>query len=85
MAGFTLTVTRVGGPGRVVSVFPAGAIDCGTTCSSSFDPFTEVTLEDAGDPDTTFQGWVSGCDFVADQDQCIMLMDADKEVVAGYQ
>jgi hypothetical protein len=55
-----LTVTKDGtGSGSITSI-PAG-IDCGPTCSATFDHGTVVTLTAAADIDSTFSGWSGAC------------------------
>ncbi len=57
---YALTVTLAGtGAGRVTSS-PA-AIDCGATCSASFDSGTPVTLTAAAGAMSTFMGWSGAC------------------------
>ena len=55
-----LTVTKAGiGSGRVVSA-PAG-IDCGSSCSTTFDTKTAVTLTATAEAGSTFTGWSGAC------------------------
>lgn len=55
-----LTVTKAGvGSGRVVSS-PAG-IDCGSSCSTTFDTKTSVTLTATAEAGSTFTGWSGAC------------------------
>ena len=54
-----LTVNRAGsGSGGVISS-PAG-INCGSTCSASFDQGTQVTLTPTPAPGSVFAGWSGG-------------------------
>jgi len=59
-AGDGITVTLAGtGTGTVTST-PAG-ISCGTTCSSSFPPNTQVTLTETPSSNSIFSGWIGAC------------------------
>ena len=58
---YVLTVTKAGTGGGTVSSTPAG-IDCGPTCSASFDDGTSVTLTATANANATFTGWSgAGC------------------------
>jgi hypothetical protein len=53
-----LTVTKGGnGSGTVVG----GGIDCGATCSRTYDLGTPVSLVATAAPDSTFSGWSGAC------------------------
>jgi hypothetical protein len=54
----TLSVNRVGS-GRITS--SPGGIDCGATCSATFDLGQVVTLTATPDPGWVFTGWSSPC------------------------
>ncbi|MCU0294004.1 MAG: choice-of-anchor J domain-containing protein, partial [Thermoanaerobaculaceae bacterium] len=56
----TLTVTKAGTGGGGVTSTPPG-IDCGATCSASFDHGTLVDLAAAADTDSSFAGWSGAC------------------------
>ena len=68
------------GEGQVVSD-PVG-IDCGDTCEAEFDQDTEVTLTAAPVEGWTFAGWEDDCSGTQD---CVLTMDADKEVSATFE
>jgi hypothetical protein len=76
-----LTVKKTGtGAGKVTSS-PAG-IDCGSTCSASFDHGTEVTLTATQDPGSEFKGWSgSGCSGTG---TCKVTMSEAREVTATF-
>jgi hypothetical protein len=58
---FTLTVTKDGtGTGTVTT--DVGNIDCGTTCSDTYDYGTVVTLTATPAADSTFTGWSGDAD-----------------------
>ena len=78
---YALTVTKTGtGNGTITSV-PTG-INCGTTCSSSFNENTLVTLTAVADASSTFTGWSgAGCSGTG---TCAVTMDAAKTVTAAF-
>ena len=76
----TLTVV-LDGSGQVTSS-PAG-IDCGATCSASFDASTAVTLTATPLSGTNFMGW-SGCD-TSSGATCTVTMSATRSVVATFR
>lgn len=57
-------------------------IDCGTSCSSSFEDGTEVSLTALPAQGAAFEGW-SGCDSVSGL-HCIVEMNADRSVSAAF-
>lgn len=79
--GRTLTVTKSGTGSGTVASSPAG-IDCGSTCSSSDEDGTSVTLTATPVTGSTFTGW-TGCDSV-DTDKCTVVMDSDRTVTATF-
>ncbi|HOE40873.1 MAG TPA: DUF1566 domain-containing protein [Rhodoferax sp.] len=83
---WSLTVTGNGtGSGTVISA-PAG-IDCGSTCSASFNTGSVVTLTAAPASGSTFTGWTAGACTNADADStriCQVTMDAAKSVAATF-
>jgi uncharacterized repeat protein (TIGR01451 family) len=78
---YALTVTRAGaGSGRVWSA--PGGIDCGETCESFFDCFTEVTLTADAAEGSTFAGWSGGgCSGTG---TCIVTMTEARGVTATF-
>jgi hypothetical protein len=77
----TLTVTQAGGGTGAVSGSPAG-IDCGSTCSGSFDFGTAVTLTASATSGSSFSGWGGACSGSALT--CSVTMDGDKTVSASF-
>jgi uncharacterized repeat protein (TIGR02543 family) len=75
---WTLTVTNAGG-GTVTSA-PAG-INCGATCSASYDDTTAVTLTAAAAANFTFAGWSGACTGTA---TCQVTMSEGRGVTATF-
>ena len=67
------------GDGTVTST-PAG-IDCGPTCSASFDAGTSVTLTAVPEVGTVFQGWSGDC---AGAGTCILSMTSARSATATF-
>ena len=74
---YALTVTKSGAGTGTVSSTPAG-IDCGLTCTASFDYNTPVTLTATADPGSTFAGWSGACSGV--DPVCTVTVNADPAV-----
>ena len=74
----TLTVSQSGN-GTVTSN-PAG-INCGSSCSGSYQQGSMVTLTATPSAGFTFQGWGGACSGTAN---CVLTMDADKSVTASF-
>jgi Divergent InlB B-repeat domain len=75
-----LTVSEAGtGHGSVTSS-PAG-VDCGSTCSTSFDAGTVVTLTPTAASGSSFTGWGGDC---SGTDACRLTMSADHTVTATF-
>jgi hypothetical protein len=80
-ASYELSVSRTGTGSGAVTSDPAG-IDCGITCTASFDSSTVVTLTAAPAISSTFAGWIGvGCGEV---DTCAITMDASKAITAVF-
>jgi type VI secretion system Hcp family effector len=75
-----LTVTLAGSGSGTVTSAPAG-IDCGVSCTASYDSGTLVTLSAAPDANSTFAAWSGDC---AGTGQCVVTMDAAKAVTATF-
>lgn len=76
-----LTLTKSGPGSGTVTSSPSG-IDCGATCSASFNIGTVVNLTAAPNANATFSGW-SGCDSTSGT-TCTVTMNAAKNVTASF-
>ena len=74
-----LTVARAGN-GRVTSA-PTG-IDCGTTCSATYDRGTQVTLTATPDAGSSFLGWGGVCSGTGLT--CVVSVESDRGVTASF-
>jgi hypothetical protein len=77
----TLSVSRAGTGTGAVTSSPVG-IDCGSSCSHSYDYGTEVALSASPGPISDFSGW-SGCD-EAIGDWCKVRIEAAGSVTATF-
>ena len=78
---YTLSVTKDGnGAGSIASV-PSG-IDCGATCSASFDYNTLVTLTASPDTGSVLTGWVGDC--TANGLSCTTTVTGTRDVTATF-
>jgi hypothetical protein len=77
-----LTITHSGNGSGSVSSAPAG-IDCGQTCSASFDHGTEVALTANPTPGSEPVAW-TGCDQVTPSGECEVQIDAARSVNASF-
>jgi LmbE family N-acetylglucosaminyl deacetylase len=75
-----LSVTKAGAGGGTVTSSPAG-IDCGSSCSASFDHGTEVTLSAAAAGGSRFAGWSGACTGAG---ACKVTISAAKSVGAEF-
>ena len=82
LASDSLTVTKTGGGSGTVSSDPPG-IDCGATCSASFDTGSTVILSAAAGAGSVFSGW-SGCTNEV-LGQCAVTMNGSKTVSARFE
>jgi PASTA domain/Divergent InlB B-repeat domain len=77
----TLTVSRAGSGSGGVTSSPAG-IDCGSTCSGTFDQGTPVTLTATASAGSTFAGWSGGgCSGTG---TCAVTLNSDTTVTATF-
>ena len=74
---YALTVVSTNG---TVASSPSG-INCGSTCSASYDSGTSVTLTATASSGYTFSGWSGAC---SGSGSCVVSMTADKSVTATY-
>src|SRR5205823_1222036 len=77
---FPLAVTKQGAGAGTVTSSPPG-IDCGATCTASFDAGTEVTLTATPAAGSTFAGWSGDCSGTG---ACTFTMHAAKAVTATF-
>jgi hypothetical protein len=75
----SLTVIKAGTGSGTVTSSPSG-IDCGATCSQSFDDGTAVTLTATPDPGSTFTGYTGDCS----GSSCSLTMSADHSLAATF-
>jgi ASPM-SPD-2-Hydin domain-containing protein/HYDIN/CFA65/VesB family protein/List-Bact-rpt repeat protein len=76
---FLLKITTSGNGSGTVTSNPSG-INCGSTCTASFDSGTAVTLTAAASG-STFVGWSGACTGTA---TCTVTMNADRSVIADF-
>jgi phospholipase C len=76
-----LAVTLSGAGKGSVSSNPSG-INCGQSCSASFDPGTAVTLTAAAAGGSTFVGWAGGC--TGTDATCTVKLSASEQVTATF-
>jgi phospholipase C len=77
---YTLTVMPAGNGSGTVTSTPTG-INCGTTCTASFNSGTMVTLTATPGANSTFTGWSGACSGTG---ACSVVMNADTSVTATY-
>src|SRR5262245_1785599 len=77
---FVLTVNKVGGGGGTVTSTPAG-INCGGTCSFSFNNNTMITLTATPAAGSAFTSWTGACN---GSDGCTVTMSAARTVTATF-
>lgn len=80
---FLLQVTKsgTGQSGGLVTSTPSG-INCGSTCSQSYDAGTRVTLTAQGSASAVFTGWSGPCSGTG---TCILTMSQAQSVTANFQ
>jgi hypothetical protein len=78
---YTLTCSREGSGGGTITSNPQG-ISCPSSCASTFDGGTTVTLIAAPDPDSHFSGWSeASCPGTG---YCQVAMDSNRNVTATF-
>jgi YVTN family beta-propeller protein len=76
-----LSVALTGGGSGTVTSTPSG-INCGPTCTASFDTGTQITLSAAAASGSTFAGWSGGgC---SGTNGCTLTLNADTIVTASF-
>lgn len=79
---YTLTVSKTGSGSGTVTSSPAG-INCGTTCSASYNSGTVVTLTASPTSPAWFEGWNGAC--TGSSTTCNVTMGAAKTVYAVFR
>ena len=79
-SSITLTVSKDGSGSGAVTSIPSG-IDCGSTCSASFNKNVKVTLTPAPDNDSVFAGWSGDC---TGKGTCVVTMSESKSVKVTF-
>ena len=80
---FPVAVRTVGtGDGRITSA-PAG-IDCGPTCTATFDTDSTVTLTATPENGATFETWLRDCASAGSAPTCTLTVDDAKDVRARF-
>ncbi len=78
---YLLSISLAGsGSGKVTSTQPG--IDCGSTCSASFDQGSSVALTATATSGSEFTGWSGSCSGTG---ACTVSMDAAKSVTARFR
>jgi hypothetical protein len=78
--GETLTVSKTGNGDGTVTSTPPG-IDCGMTCSATYNMNTLVTLNAVAAPGSTFTGWSGAC---LGTGVCEVTLNVSKSVIAEF-
>jgi hypothetical protein len=79
-SSYTLTVADAGTGTGTVTSSPAG-INCGATCTSTFNSGASVTLTPVAASGSTFAGWSGACSGTG---SCIVTMSAAQSVTANF-
>src|SRR5207249_1885322 len=77
---FTLTASKTGTDRGTVASSPAG-INCGATCSASYNSGTTVTLTATPDTGSSFTGWSGACSGTGN---CNVTLTASTTVTANF-
>ncbi len=79
----SIRVTKTGLGSGTVSSAPAG-IDCGATCSSSFQFGAFVNLHASPIGDSTFEGWGGACASSGMDSSCLVIIENIESVTANF-
>jgi hypothetical protein len=77
----TAGVVKAGSGSGTVTASPGG-IDCGSTCSHSYDAGTLVTLTATPAPGSVFSGWSGACS--GTKGDCVLTLDKAKSAIATF-
>jgi len=77
----TLSVAKLGTGSGTITSNPAG-INCGNTCSATYQQDTSVTLTATPDNNSTFVSWSGAC--TGTSTTCTVAMDSNKSVTAAF-
>ena len=77
---FDVAITKEGTGNGTVRSEPGG-IDCGTTCSATYDYGTTVRLVPSPQPTAFFGGWTGDCEAT---DDCVLQVDRAQAVTAKF-
>jgi uncharacterized repeat protein (TIGR03803 family) len=77
---FALSVTLAGNGSGMVTSNPSG-INCGGTCSASFDQGSVVQLSESPSAGSTFSGWSGAC---SGSGSCMVTLSAAESVTATF-
>ena len=78
-----LTISKSGTGSGSVTSNPAG-INCGSTCSATFPKDTTINLTATPAEGSVFVGWAGDCTGAGTNPECIVTMDASKNVTARF-
>jgi len=78
---YELTVSKAGSGEGTVTSSPVG-IDCGESCTGSFEAGSQITLTADAEPDSTFAGWSDAC---SGTDTCTVNMTGPLNVFATFE
>jgi List-Bact-rpt repeat protein len=82
LKGFRLIVSRAGDGGGTITAQP-GPVDCGATCSATYDANSVVTLTATPDSTSLVAGWTGPCQS-STPTTCTVTMDATKFIAATF-
>jgi RHS repeat-associated protein len=77
----TLTAAKTGSGTGIINSQPSG-IDCGATCSATYDWGTQITLTATPSADSLFKGWTGACTGTATT--CTVTLDQNQQVSADF-